>query len=132
MSDQRIERGRAIRNQAFGKEGLARWDVLNELCPTHAQAILEYCFGAVWGRPHLTLKMRELIVIASSAAQDLSGEVRLHARGALNCGATRDEIIETILQCAPYIGFPKTNHALMAAKEVFDNWESKQDEWKPL
>jgi Carboxymuconolactone decarboxylase family len=54
----------------------------------------------------------------------------LHARGALNRGATRDEIIETILQCAPYIGFPKTNHALKAAKDVFDQWEAKKEDWK--
>lgn len=132
MSDDRLERGRAIRNQAFGREGLERWDALNELCPTHARAILEYCFGTVWDRPHLDLKTRELIVIAAGLAQDLHGEVRLHARGALNRGATREEIIETILQCAPYTGFPKVNHALMAAKEVFDNWEAKREEWKPL
>ena len=76
--------------------------------------------------------MRELIVIAAAAASDLSGEVALHARGALNRGATRDEIIETILQCSPYIGFPKTNHALKAAKEIFDQWEKKKDDWKPV
>ena len=132
MSDDRVKKGKAIRDEAFGKEGLGRWDTLNELCPTHAHAIHEYVFGSIWDRPHLDLKTRELIVIATGAAQDLPGEVKMHTRGALNRGATREEIIETILQCAPYIGFPKTNHAFMAAKEVFDNWEAKREEWKPL
>src|SRR5262245_49984944 len=93
MSDDRIARGKKIRDEAFGKEGLARWNELNEICPTHARAIHEYCFGTIWDRPHLDLKMRELIVIAAAAASDLSGEVALHARGALNRRAPRDEII---------------------------------------
>ena len=46
--------------------------------------------------------------------------------------AAEQAIIETILQCAPYVGFPKTNHALKAAKDVFDRWESKKEDWKPL
>ena len=57
---------------------------------------------------------------------------QLHARGALNRGAKREEVIETILQCAPYVGFPKTNHALKAAKDVFDRWEAKKEDWKAL
>jgi len=129
MSDDRAARGKKIRDEAFGKEGLRRWQELNEICPTHARAIHEYCFGTVWDRPHLDMKFRELIVIAAAAASDLAGEVALHARGALNRGATRDEIIETILQCAPYIGFPKTNHALKAAKDVFDHWDAKKEDW---
>lgn len=132
MSSERYKRGKAIRDGAFGKEGLGRWEELHELCPTHADAIHEYCFGTVWDRPHLDLKTREMIVIATAAAQDLPGEVAMHVRGALNRGATRDELIEVILQCSPYIGFPKTNHALKAAKEVFDKWEEKREEWKPL
>src|SRR6266540_2335310 len=99
MSDNRAARGKKIRDEAFGKDGL---------------------------------KTRELIVIAAAVASDCPNEVALHARGALNRGAEREEIIETILQCAPYVGFPKTNHALKAAKDVFDRWEAKKDDWKAL
>ena len=63
---------------------------------------------------------------------DCPNEVALHARGALNRGAKREEIIETILQCAPYVGFPKTNHALKAAKDVLERWEAKKEDWKAL
>jgi 4-carboxymuconolactone decarboxylase len=111
-------RGKKIRDEAFGKDGLKTWDELNAIAPTHARAIHEYCFGTIWDRPHLDLKTRELIVIAAAVASDCPNEVALHARGAFNRGAKREEIIETILQCAPYVGFPKTNHALKAAKDV--------------
>ncbi|MFQ5896338.1 MAG: carboxymuconolactone decarboxylase family protein [Nitrospinota bacterium] len=127
MSEARIERGRVIREAGFGPEGEGRWQQLYAADPGHANSILEYCFGTVWDRPGLDMKVRELIVIAAAAAQDLPGEVDIHTRGALNRGATRQEITETIVQCAPYIGFPKTNHALLAAKRVFDNWDQRKD-----
>jgi 4-carboxymuconolactone decarboxylase len=109
MSDDRAARGKKIRDEAFGKDGLKTWDEFDAIAPTHARAIHEYCFGTIWDRPHLDLKTRELIVIAAAVASDCPNEVALHARGALNRGAKREEIIETILQCAPYVGFPKTS-----------------------
>ena len=52
MSDDRAARGKKIRDEAFGKDGLKTWDELNAICPTHAKAIHEYCFGTIWDRPH--------------------------------------------------------------------------------
>jgi 4-carboxymuconolactone decarboxylase len=131
MSDDRAGRGKAIRDAAFGQAGLASWAELNAIAPVHARAIHEYCFGTIWDRPHLDLKTRELIVIAATAAQDLPEEVEVHTRGALNRGATREEVVETVVQLAPYIGFPKTNHALRAVKRIFDQWDRRED-WRPL
>ena len=59
-------------------------------------------------------------------AQDLPGELEWHVRSALNLGLTQDEIIEAIVQCSPYVGLPKTNHALRAAKRAFDKAEGKE------
>ncbi len=127
MNQERIKKGRAIRKSGFGPAGEKRWDMLNALDPGHAESVLDYCFGTVWARPGLDLKFRSLIVIAVAAASNFPEEVEMHTRGALNRGATREEIIETIVQCSPYIGFPKTNHALQAAKRVFDHWEERKD-----
>ena len=55
------------------------------------------------------------------------GVLQVHA---LNRGGTKGECLDTILNCAPYIGFPKTNHALYAAQEVFDLWDDEQGDWK--
>jgi len=38
---------------------------------------------------------------------------------ALNNGATKEEIIETLLQMAPYAGFPVCWEGLLVADEVF-------------
>ena len=130
MSEEEYARGKEIRDGAFRDEGVGWWNELNEMAPAHARAIHEYVFGQMWDRPHLELKFRELIVIACAAAQDLPGEVKMHTRGALNRGATKDEVLDTILNCAPYIGFPKTNHALYAARDVFDMWDEEKGDWK--
>jgi 4-carboxymuconolactone decarboxylase len=45
----------------------------------------------------------------------------LHIEAAINCGVTRDEIIEIITQMIAYAGFPAATNALMAAKDVFDD-----------
>ena len=129
---ERYARGRAIRNASYGTEGVKYWEQLKEICPTHAHSIHEYVFGTIWDRPTLDIKTRHLMTIAIGVSLDATGEVMQHTRGALNNGATQDEVVETILHCAPYVGFPRTNHALRAAKSVFDQWEERHEEWKPL
>ena len=131
MND-RAARGKEIRDGSYGAEGVKYWEQLREICPTHADSIHEYVFGTIWARPTLDVKTRHMTTIAIAVSLDATGEVMQHTRGALNRGATKDEVIETILHCAPYVGFPKTNHALRAAKTVFDQWEEKREEWKPL
>ena len=132
MSDDKAKRGKEIRDKALGKAGLKTWEEFNRICPTHANAVHEYCFGTIWDRDVLDVKTRELITIAAAAAQDLPGEVEAHTRGAINRGCTPEEIIEAILQCSPYIGFPKTNHAMKAAQYVIDNWEANKEEWQSV
>ena len=47
-------------------------------------------------------------------------ELKIHTRAALNCGATRLEIIEVITQMIAYCGFPAATNALMTMKQAFD------------
>ncbi len=45
--------------------------------------------------------------------------LELNIRFALNNGATRQDIVETFLQIAPYAGFPVAWEGLTVAKKVF-------------
>jgi 4-carboxymuconolactone decarboxylase len=47
--------------------------------------------------------------------------LELNIRMALKNGATREEIIETLLQIAPYAGFPAAWDGLQIAERVFEN-----------
>ena len=62
--------------------------------------------GEVWGRPGLDRRSRSLINLALLAALNRPHEIKLHVRGAINNGLTRDEIVEVILQVAIYCGVP--------------------------
>lgn len=125
MSDDRVEKALEIRKRLgiYGEDGYTGIHELAEISPVHAQSILEYCYGTCWNQPLIDSKMKEMLIIAAAAAQDLPGEVGMHTQGALNQGWSREEIVESIVALAPYIGFPKTNHALRSAKQVFDKIE---------
>ena len=46
-------------------------------------------------------------------------EIKLHIRGALNNGLTKEEIIEVFLQSAIYCGVPAAIDSVRIAREVF-------------
>lgn len=46
-------------------------------------------------------------------------ELKLHVRGALNNGLTKDEIREVLLHTAIYCGLPAAIDAFRVAREVF-------------
>ncbi len=52
-------------------------------------------------------------------------QLKIDINGALNVVCSRTEIIEVIMQMAVYAGFPAALNGLFAAKEVFDEKESK-------
>ncbi len=131
MSNEKLEKGKAIAGSVLGSAGMKGMEELKEISPMHYQAILEYCFGTVWAQPLIDLKTKELILTAVCAAQGEYGAVERQVRGALNHGASREEIAEALTTCAPYIGYPRTNASLRAAKKVFDEWDQR-DDWKSI
>ena len=46
-------------------------------------------------------------------------QLKAHVGASLNVGCTPSEIRETVYQCAPFVGFPKTLNAIAAMNEVF-------------
>jgi 4-carboxymuconolactone decarboxylase len=53
------------------------------------------------------------------AALNRPHELKLHVRGAINNGLTKDEIKEVFLQVAIYCGVPAAIDSFRIAKEVF-------------
>ena len=52
-------------------------------------------------------------------------QLRVHIHAALNQGASRQEVIEVILQMTVYAGFPKALNALYTAKDIFEKRDKK-------
>ena len=78
-----------------------------------------YCWNDIWNRPGLDRKMRSILNLGMLCALNREHELKLHIRGALNNGLTKEEIKEVFLQVAIYCGVPAAVVAFRAAKEVF-------------
>ncbi|MFX4220840.1 4-carboxymuconolactone decarboxylase [Thalassobaculum sp.] len=83
------------------------------------ELVTEYCWGEVWGRPGLTRQQRSMLNLGMLVALGRSHELRLHIRGAINNGLTKDDIKEVFLQTAIYCGVPAAIDAFRNAREVF-------------
>lgn len=79
------------------------------LHPDMERWMLEEGYGKVLGRPNLDLKVRELCVIAVLVGLDAPQQLYSHLRGALNVGATNEEV-ETAVEIA-------CTQATLSAKE---------------
>ena len=120
MSRDRFEEGLAVRRAVLGTEyvdkALASADDFNR--PLQ-ELVTEYCWGAVWTRPGLDRRSRSLINLAMLTALNRPHEVKLHIRGAINNGLSKEEIAEVFLQAAVYCGVPAAIDSFRIAREVF-------------
>ncbi len=83
------------------------------------ELVTQYAWGDVWNRPGLPRRERSMLVLAMLTALNRPHEIKLHLRGALNNGVTRDEIREIFLQAAIYCGAPAAMDSFRVAREVF-------------
>lgn len=83
------------------------------------ELVTEYAWGAVWGREGLERKQRSILNLGMLVALNRPHELKLHIRGAINNGVTKDEMREIFLQTAIYCGVPAAIDAFRTAREVF-------------
>ena len=111
--------GLATRKQVMGDAFVAA--ALASTTP-FTQPIQEHitraAWGDVWQRPGLDLKTRSLITVAMLTALGKQNELKGHVRGALNNGATEQEIQEVLLHAAVYCGVPAAVEAFRSANDV--------------
>ena len=121
MTKGRFQKGWETLSKINGESGQRILKMLEDISPDMARLVIEFPFGDIYSRPGLDIKTRELITIASLTTLGFpQNELKAHVRNALNAGATRQEIIEVIIQMAVYAGFPASLNALFSAQEVFD------------
>jgi len=116
MNEKGLDMLRRLLGNERADEVRAAW---SKLSPDFAEMVTGFLAAEVWSRPNLELKTRSLITVAALAALGRENALRLNIEMALNNGATRAEILETLLQMAPYAGFPACWDALVIADEVF-------------
>ncbi|MDP2840209.1 MAG: 4-carboxymuconolactone decarboxylase [Syntrophales bacterium] len=127
MDKKRYEEGLAVRKAVLGAEHVEKsLRAADEFTRPMQELVTEYCWGEIWTRPGLDRKTRSFLNLAMLTALNRPHEIKLHVRGALNNGLTRDELMEVFLQSAIYCGVPAALDAMRAAKEVFAEMEAGQ------
>ena len=125
-SDERYERGQKKIEEIFGEYSESIRSGFEDVAPAFFRYADEYVFGELWSRPGLDLKTRTLVTVGTLAALGIEYTLGLHVKGALTQGITEEEIIETIMQVAPYGGHPRAIAGFKVAKECFADWESRK------
>jgi 4-carboxymuconolactone decarboxylase len=82
-------------------------------------AAIRYGYGEIWSRPGLEHRQRALVAVAAFTALRLPEQVAKFGQSALNIGLTKAQVIEAIIQTAPYTGFPPALNALGAISGAF-------------
>ena len=94
---------------------------LASICPDFATMTIEWALAGVMGRPGLDLITRELMLIAACTTLGYAEpQLRAHIEAALRVGATREQVVETIVQMTFYAGGAATSNALRTAAEVLN------------
>jgi 4-carboxymuconolactone decarboxylase len=83
------------------------------------ELVTEYCWNEIWNRPGLDRRSRSMLNLAMITALNRPHELKLHVRGAINNGLSKNEIQEIFLQAAIYCGVPAAIDSFRVAKEVF-------------
>ncbi len=116
LFEQGLKTRREVLGSAYVDKAIANADDFNR---DMQELVTQYCWGDVWNRPGIDRKTRSLLNLAMLTALNRPHELKLHVRGALNNGVTKDEIKEVFLQAAIYCGVPAAIDAFRNAKEVF-------------
>ena len=126
MNQDLFDKGMAVRREVLGAEyvdaSMKNADGFNR---EMQELVTQYCWGDIWNRPGLDRRSRSLLNLAMLTALNRPHELKLHVRGALNNGLSRDEIKEVFLQAAIYCGVPAALDSFRVAKEVFRDVDAK-------
>ena len=124
MENTRFTQGMEQLKSIDGKGGENVIKSLEDIAPDLGKFIVEFAFGDIYTREGLTTEEREMITLSSLlTAGGCEPQLEVHINGALNVGISPKKVIETLLQCIPYTGFPKVLNAIFTAKKVFTERE---------
>ena len=119
-SEELIRRGAEVMNTLHGARarlGYAAPD--NQTTGALYPTAIQYGYGEIWFRPGLERRQRALVAVAGFTALRLPEQVGKFGQSALNVGLSKTEVIEAIIQTAPYTGFPPALNALGALSAAF-------------
>jgi 4-carboxymuconolactone decarboxylase len=126
FASEQFAKGLEVRRAVLGGEYVdASIANASEFMVDFQKLVTEYCWGDVWTRPGLDRKHRSMLNLAMLTALNRPNELKLHLKGALTNGVSRDEIKEILLQACIYAGIPAGLDAFKVADGVFKEVDAK-------
>ena len=120
MDQKTFDKGLGIRKAVLGAEFVEKsFASADDFNRPMQELTTEYCWGAVWGRDTLDRRTRSLLNLAMISALNRPHELKMHVKGALKNGVSKDEIREVFLQVAIYCGIPAGVDSFRIAREAF-------------
>lgn len=127
MNQELFEQGLATRKEVLGDDYVERsLKNADEFSMPMQEFVTQFCWGEIWNRPGLEKQQRSLINLAMISALNRPHELKVHVRGAINNGLTREQIQEVFLQVAVYVGAPAALESFRLAREVFADMEEEE------
>ncbi len=113
-NEERARRGNEMRKTLFGASPEP-----SENFKDIMEVTIEHLFGDIWTREGMALRDRSMITCAALVALGREGQLRVHLKGAMNVGPTRQEIKEMMIHLAHYAGWPAAMIGMRVADEIF-------------
>ncbi|MFD9999565.1 carboxymuconolactone decarboxylase family protein [[Kitasatospora] papulosa] len=100
--------------------GGERLDSIFALSPDLARLAVGTVYGHLHHRRALDTRAREIAALAAIVSSGMCGTpLAVHTRSALAAGVAPAEIVEVVLECAAFAGFPRAVSALPMVEKVF-------------
>ena len=113
-------RGLRRRKKMFGQAELEkRMGAAGELGAPLQNIINAYVYGDIWERSGLADNIRSLVMLGIIAAGNKPAEFRVHAKGALANGCSKEQVQDVLLLVAMYCGIPAAIETNRIAAEIF-------------
>mgnify|MGYP003477019980 FL=1 len=117
--DEQFEQGLQMRKQVIGEAFVEKaFANVDAFTAPLQEFVTRNAWGTSWCREGIDLKTRSLITLSMLTALGRSTEIKGHVRGAINNGASMEEIQEVLLHAAIYCGMPLAIDAFRSAHEV--------------
>ena len=132
MSNEKYEKGLEIRTRELGEAYVKRSiENADDFTRPLQEMVTEYYWGHVWGGEGLSPQERSMINLAMISALNRPHELKLHVRGALRNGLSREQIREILLQVGIYCGVPAAVDSLRLAREAFAEADAEASSQTP-
>jgi 4-carboxymuconolactone decarboxylase len=113
-------RGLRRRKRMFGEADVEkRMAASGEFGAPLQNVINAYVYGDIWERTGLPDHIRSLVMLGITAASSKPAEFRVHAKGALSNGCTKEQVQDVLLLVAMYCGIPAAIETTRIAAEIF-------------